>query len=144
MLYKQGEGFGERETCNMGMMGGPRDKRIDDDPGEEPVGWGQDGCRSEESGGLSSPFWSLPLLLWHLLPVVRRRLFLSAEASYATPGVCVCVHQFLYGFPLQYEMNLKILIIIRQTSIMLPFSMGWINIWVRWSVNVYNSSLIRT
>lgn len=55
-------------------------------------------------------------------PDVQRRLFLSAKASADTR--CVCVHQFLYGFPLQYEMNLKIMIIIRQTSIMPPLSMG--------------------
>lgn len=57
MLHKQREGFREAGEENMGPMGGPRDKGIKDDPGRKPVGWGQDGCRLEESGGLSSdPF----------------------------------------------------------------------------------------
>lgn len=59
-----------------------------------------------------------------LFPPRRSQLtFLSAEASADTPRACVCVRactcQSVYGFPLQCEMNLKIMITIRQTSISL-------------------------
>lgn len=113
MLHKQRGGFREAGE----------DKGIKDDPGRKPVGWGQDGCRLEESGGLSSRSDRSLSSSDTCSPGVQRQLFLSAEAPNATPGVCVCVHQFLYGFPLRYEMNLKIVIIISQTAIMPPFSM---------------------